>query len=152
MIDTSREYPKSPIAGVAAIIFSENSVLLVRRGKDPSRGSWGLPGGAVELGETTKEAVIREVMEETGLEIEPIKFITVFDSISRDKNDRVRYHYVLCEYLCRLLGGHLQASSDVQEAMWIRLDELDSFDVKERTRRFIKKVRRVDGILPNANH
>jgi len=104
-----------------------------------------LPGGAVELGETTKEAVIREVREETGLEVEPIKFITIFDSISRDKNDKVRYHYVLCEYLCRLLGGHLRASSDVQEAMWIRLDELDSFNVREGTRRFIKQVRQVDG-------
>lgn len=144
VIDTRREYPKSPIPGVAAVIFSEDSVLLVRRGKDPSRGSWGLPGGAVELGETTKEAVIREVMEETGLEVEPIKFITIFDSISRDKNDKVRYHYVLCEYLCRLLGGNLRASSDVQEAMWIRLDELDTFDVRDGTRRFIKQVRRVN--------
>jgi len=137
-----REYPDSPIAGVAAVVFSDDFVLLVRRGKDPRRDSWGLPGGAVELGETAEEAVIREVLEETGLEVEPLKFITTFDSISRDEDGKVRYHYVLCEYLCRPLRGTLHASSDVRDARWVPLDELDSMDIREGTRRFIRRVRR----------
>lgn len=140
-MDMGREYPRTPIPGVAAVVFSGDAVLLVRRGNEPSRGRWGLPGGVVELGETVEEAVVREVREETGLEVRPLKLVTVFDSIVRDPDGRVRFHYVLCEYLSEAIGGALHANSDVLEARWVPLDELNSLDISAGTRRFIERVR-----------
>jgi 8-oxo-dGTP diphosphatase len=136
-----REYPETPIAGVAAVIFSDESVLLVRRGNEPSKGRWGIPGGVVELGETDEEAVAREVKEETGLEVRPVRFLTAFDSIVRDDQGRVRFHYILFEYLCEAVEGTLHASSDAQEARWFILSSLSSIDILPWTKRFIEKVR-----------
>jgi len=138
---TRREYPQAPIAGVAAVVFSDDSVLLVRRGNETSRGRWGLPGGVVELGETIEDAVVREVGEETGIEVHPLKLITIFDSIVRDPNGRVRFHYVLCEYLCEPVGGALHASTDVLDARWMPLKALSSIDITAGLRRFIERVR-----------
>ena len=87
-----REYPEAPIPGVAAVVL-DDGVLLVRRGREPARGRWGLPGGVVELGERAEEAVVREVLEETGIEVEPLKLVAVYDSIVRDEEGRVRFHY-----------------------------------------------------------
>ena len=141
MKETSREYPVHPIPGVAALIFYNDSVLLVSRGNEPSKGRWGLPGGIVELGETVDEAVAREIREETGIEIQPLKLITVFDSITRDDLGKVRFHYILFEFLCQFVGGDLIAGSDVGQARWVRLDDLDSVDIMTWTKSFIEKVR-----------
>lgn len=138
---TRREYPETPIAGVAAVIFRGDSVLLVRRGNEPSKGMWGLPGGVIELGETAEEAAVREVREETGLEVRPARFLTVFDSIVRDGLGGVRFHYVLMEYLCEATDGVIRASTDVSDAQWMPLGSLDSLDISPRTRRFIEQVR-----------
>ena len=150
MHDTSREYPKHPIPGVAATIIHENRILLALRGKPPSQGMWGLPGGVVEVGETLEEAVVREIKEETSVDVEPIKLITIFDTIRRDKEGRIKTHFILFEYLCKYLGGEVKAASDAPDARWISLDALDSIDIMHSTRRFIQKTLKThEGILRN---
>lgn len=122
-----REYPEAPIAGVGAVIVRDGapgSVLLIRRGQEPLKGEWSLPGGAVELGETLEEAIRREVLEETGLVVEPVEVVEVFDRISRDPEGRVRYHYVLVDFLCRMTGGSLACATDAAEARWAGENEL----------------------------
>lgn len=136
----NREYPSHPIPGVAGLIIKDNKVLLTIRGKEPRKGLWGIPGGVVELGETLVEAVKREIFEETGLQVEPLELITVFDSISRDDAGRVRYHYVLFEYLCEYVSGDIMAGDDAPDARWVSLDDLDSLPIMESTRRFIERT------------
>src|ERR1700761_8723748 len=116
-----REFPKAPIAGVGAVVLdAEQRVLLVRRGQEPLLGEWSLPGGALELGERLEEGVRREVSEETGLDVEPEEIVAVFDHISLADDDpvRVRFHYVLVDYRCSLLGGTLASATDATEARW----------------------------------
>ena len=123
-----REYPEAPIAGVGAVILGtgqEASVLLIRRGQESLKGEWSLPGGAVELGETLEEAIRREVLEETGLTVEPVAVVEAFDRISRDAQGRVRYHYVLVDFLCRVTGGSLACATDAVEGRWAGPDDLD---------------------------
>jgi ADP-ribose pyrophosphatase len=136
----SRIYPLHPIPGVAALIIQDNHVLLTVRGNEPSIGMWGIPGGVVEIGETLIEAVKREVLEETGLRVEPIELITVFDSINRDEDGVVKYHYILFEYLCDYVSGNLVAGDDAPEVRWVPLDDLDSIPLMKSTRRFIEKT------------
>jgi len=112
-----REYPERPIVGVGAVVLDDDRVLLVRRGNEPLKGEWSLPGGAVEVGETLETAVAREVLEETGLEVEVGPMIDVLDRIRVDPDGRVRYHFVLIDYLCRPIGGSLVAGSDVADAV-----------------------------------
>jgi 8-oxo-dGTP diphosphatase len=121
----SREYPLAPIVGVGAVVLQADRVLLVQRGHEPMKGQWSLPGGALEVGETLVEGVRREVLEETGLEIEPITLIEVFDRISRDPEGRVQFHYVLADYLCRVTGGELRCATDAIDARWASRTELD---------------------------
>lgn len=137
---TSRQYPTRPIPGVAGIILYGKRILLSKRGKPPSEGKWGLPGGAVEVGETVEEALIREILEETSVTVRIIKLITFLDSIHRDDDDRVRYHYVLFEYLCEYVSGEVSPSSDALDARWVDVNELDSVDIMPSTKRFIEKV------------
>ena len=144
---SSREYPNQPIPGVAAVTVHDGNVLLAMRGKAPSFGKWGIPGGVVEVGETLHEAVRREVFEETSVTVEPVKLIAVFDSINRDDNGRVHYHYILFEYLCRYVSGEVQASSDAPDARWVSFEDLDSLDVMSSTRRFIDKVLRKNNFI-----
>ncbi|MGO9494591.1 MAG: NUDIX hydrolase [Terracidiphilus sp.] len=120
-----REFPEAPLIGVGAVIVSEGRVLLVQRGREPLRGHWSLPGGLVEVGESLQAAVIREVEEETGLTVEPIELIELLDRIHRD-GDRVRYHYVIADYLCRVTGGALKAASDADAARWVERAEWNS--------------------------
>lgn len=122
----SREYPERPIVGVGAVIFDEGRVLLIERGHAPLKGEWSLPGGALELGETLEEGIRREVLEETGLIIDPLAIVEVFDRISRDADGRVQYHYVLVDYLCRVIGGSVACATDAADARWAARDELDS--------------------------
>jgi ADP-ribose pyrophosphatase YjhB (NUDIX family) len=124
-----REYPDAPIAGVGAVIVRDDAdgrkrVLLIRRGQEPLKGEWSLPGGAVELGETLEDAICREVLEETGLVVEVVDTIKAFDRISRDEAGRVRYHYVLIDFLCRVTGGSLVCATDAVEARWAGADQL----------------------------
>ena len=120
-----REYPDAPIAGVGAVIVRDKQVLLIRRAHEPLKGEWSLPGGAVELGETLEAAICREVLEETGLVVEVLDTVKAFDRISRDDTGRVRYHYVLIDFLCRVTGGSLACATDALEARWATTTELD---------------------------
>uniref|UniRef100_A0A7V4XRQ4 NUDIX domain-containing protein n=1 Tax=Acidobacterium capsulatum TaxID=33075 RepID=A0A7V4XRQ4_9BACT len=133
-----REYPSAPITGVGAVIIDHGRVLLIQRGQEPLKGEWSLPGGALELGETLMEGIMREVREETGLLVEPITVVEVFDRIVRDEQGRVRYHYVLVDFLCRVTGGALACASDAADARWATLDELAP--VPEFTARVIRKA------------
>ena len=105
----SREYPSHPRVGVAAVVLRDNQVLLVQRGREPGKGSWGLPGGMLELGETLAEGARREVMEECGVEIEVGPLVAVFEPIQRDEDGRLRFHYVVVDYLARYLSGEPRA-------------------------------------------
>lgn len=120
-----REYPEAPLAGVGAVVVDKGRVLLVRRGREPLKGRWTLPGGVLELGESLAAAVAREVLEETGLLVEPVELIELVDRIHRD-GDRIRYHYVIADYLCRVTGGALEAGSDADAVRWVERAEWNS--------------------------
>ncbi len=117
-----REFPAAPLLGVGAFVFAaDGSLLMIQRAQEPARGQWSIPGGLVEVGESLHAAVAREVHEETGLLVEPIAMVEVVERILREETDaaRVRYHYVLTDYLCRVTGGTLVAGSDAAQACWV---------------------------------
>ena len=124
-----REYPDSPLVGVGAVIVDQNRVLLIRRGTPPLLGEWSLPGGVLECGETLREAAAREALEETGLVVETGEMLGVYERVIRGDEGRVRYHYVLIDFLCRPVGGELKAGSDAADARWFTLDELPALDL-----------------------
>jgi 8-oxo-dGTP diphosphatase len=135
-----REYPPVPLIGVGGIILNEGGVLLVRRGREPSAGQWSIPGGLVKVGETLRDAVAREVREETGLIVKTGALVEVLERIFRDDDGRVRYHYVLADYLCRITGGTLSAGSDADGVRWAQLDELEAIGVAPVTIQVIRKA------------
>ena len=119
----SREYPDKPLVGVGAVIVRDGRVLLIRRGQAPLLGEWSLPGGVLECGETLREATVREAREETGLVVETVDMLGVYERIVPGDR-RVRYHYVLIDFLCRAVGGELRAGSDAAEVGWFTRAEL----------------------------
>ena len=137
---TSREYPSRPIPAVAAVIIRNGQVLLSLRGNEPNKGKWGIPGGVVEVGEKIEEALIREVKEETGVDVKPLKRVAIFDSIRRDAEGKVQYHYILFEYLCEYVSGELRRGDDALDVKWVKISELHTLDIMELTRRFIEKI------------
>lgn len=119
-----REYPDKPLVGVGAVIVRDHRVLLIRRGQAPLLGEWSLPGGVLECGETLREAAVREAREETGLVVETVDMLGVYERIILSDDGRVRYHYVLIDFLCRPVGGELKAGSDAAEVGWFKREEL----------------------------
>jgi 8-oxo-dGTP diphosphatase len=136
----SREYPDRPIVGVGAVILDGRRVVLVRRGTEPLKGDWSLPGGVLELGETLHQGVAREVAEETGLQVEVLDVAGIFDRILPDANGRPQFHYVLIDYVCRVKGGELRAAGDVTDARWVLEDELVDYRLADSTERLIRQV------------
>ena len=117
-----REYPEAPLVAVGAVVVDQGRVLLVRRGREPLKGHWSLPGGMLEVGEPLTAGVVREVREETGLTVQPLELVELLDRIHRD-GDRIRYHYVIADYLCRVVGGTLKAASDADAVRWVERSE-----------------------------
>ena len=125
----SREYPDYPRVGVGAVVLHRGRVLLVRRGRAPSMGKWSLPGGMVELGETTAEAIRRELREECGIEVTVIDVAGVVDRVVRDPDGRIHYHYVLVDFLAYPESDAVCAGSDAAEASWVEIDRVSELDV-----------------------
>ncbi len=145
-----RQYPDRPIVGVGAVILDEGKVVLIRRRYEPLAGRWSLPGGAVDLGETLETSVAREMKEETGLDVEVGPVIEVFDRIIVDEDQRVRYHYVLVDYLCWPTGGTLQAGSDVDAAVLVDPSELGSYDLTQKATAVIERALQLAREAPRA--
>ena len=138
MVD--REYPQRPIVGLGAAILSPQGIVLIKRGNPPRLGAWSLPGGAQDLGETVKEGIIREVKEETGLDVKVLEIIDVVDSINRDPDGRIKYHYTLVDACVIVTGGTLQASSDAMDAQWFSLTKIADLNLWSETNRIIKRA------------
>jgi 8-oxo-dGTP diphosphatase len=133
-----RRYPARPILGVGALILNGWSVLLVERGKEPLRGCWSLPGGAVEAGERLEDALVREVHEETGLRVHTGPIATIFERIMPDVSGGCEYHYVLIDFYCSIAGGDLCAGSDSSRVEWFDIDALGALPMTSGTREVIQ--------------
>jgi len=125
---------------VGAIILKRHQVLLVERARAPLKGFWSLPGGVLETGERLEEGVCREVLEETGLTVKPLRVVEIFERIMRDRNGRAEYHYVLIDYECQVNGGVLKAHSDVSRARWVSRSDLSKYEITEGTLPVIEKA------------
>ena len=139
-----REYPSAPRLAVGAVVLKDACVLLVRRTHAPLAGEWSLPGGVVELGETLRKAIVREIGEETGLMAEPLAVLDTVEKIHRDSTGRVQYHYVLVEFLCTVLPGKLRPASDASDATWAKIEELQEsseFRLSAETLRIVEMGR-----------
>jgi len=134
-----REFPELPLVGVGAIIIEGDRVLLVRRAHPPLQAQWSIPGGVLEVGEFMRAAAIREVREETGLIVEPGELLGVYERVLRNEAQRVQYHYVLIDFLCRPVGGELCAASDAEEVRWFKREELPPLKLAEDTQDVIRK-------------
>jgi len=142
---SDREYPTRPIVGIGIVVLKDDCVLLVRRGKPPGVGSWTLPGGAQDLGETCEQAARRELAEETGLSVGAMHLAANVDSIRRDDAGRIQYHYTIIDYACRWEAGEPVAGSDVTEAVWAPVSGLDEYGLLSEAHRVIAIARGLVG-------
>ena len=144
---SSREYPERPVIGVGGVIVDRGRTVLIRRGTEPLLGQWSIPGGTVEIGETLAEAVRRELREETGLEVHVLELIELFDRIYLEngaapsqQKKKPRYHFVIADYLCELVGGEPRAGSDVTDLAFARENELVKFHLTAKATSVVKKA------------
>lgn len=137
-----RLYPDHPLVGVGALIICNGKILLEKRGNEPGKGKWSIPGGLVELGETVEQTVIREVKEETGLEVEKPEHVDVVDNVVLDEKGRTRFHFVIIDFSVKLKGGVLKAASDAEELKWVALDEVERCDLTKVFRAFFERNRK----------
>ena len=135
----AREFPEHPVVGVGAVVVREGKALLIKRGHEPRKGEWSLPGGIVELGESLVDALRREVREETGLEVNIGPHIETFDRVHHDGDGRVRYHFVIVDYLCTSAAGDPVAATDAEAVAWASADELDRYQVNAHAAAVIRK-------------
>jgi 8-oxo-dGTP diphosphatase len=143
-----RRYPERPVVGVGGVIVDGDRVVLVQRGHEPLKGEWSLPGGAVELGESLIEALAREIREETGLEVAVGPVVEVIDRVHRSDDGRVEYHFVVVDYLCRVIGGHLVSGSDASDIRWASESELPQFHLTVQALDVIQKALELSGRRP----
>jgi 8-oxo-dGTP diphosphatase len=134
-----RSYPEQPILGVGAVIVDAGQVLLVRRATEPLKGEWSVPGGVLELGEKLHDAVRREVLEETGLTVEPGAVLEVLDNIFTDGDGQTEYHYVLVDYLCRKISGEATAGTDVSDVKWVSESDLPAMGLRDSIQQVVRK-------------
>lgn len=140
MVTTSREYPERPIVGVGGVAIQDGRVLLIRRAFPPLQGEWSIPGGGLDVGETIVEGVRRELLEETGIAVRVLGHIETLERIVYDEQERVRYHFVIIDYLCEAVGGELHSGSDVTDAAWVSRDDLAPYKVREAATRVILRA------------
>jgi ADP-ribose pyrophosphatase YjhB (NUDIX family) len=132
-----REYPDQPLVGVGSIIVEDGCVALIKRGHPPLLGEWSIPGGLLELSETVRQAAAREAQEETGLIVEAMELLGVFDRIVRDREGRTLYHYVLVDFLCRRVSGQLKSAGDADDARWFTREEVAGLPLPKDTAQVI---------------
>lgn len=137
-----RVYPSQPVVGVSVVIIREGKLLLVKRANEPSKGKWAVPGGLVELGEDITQAVIREAKEETGLDVGAPCLIDVVDKVDLDDEGKVRYHYIIVDYVVSIVGGVPAAASDAEELRWVPLDEVEAYDLTSSFQVFFQRNRK----------
>ena len=135
-----RTFPDRPVVSVGAVIVDGDRVLLVKRGQEPLKGRWSLPGGVVEAGEELHAALVREAREETGLDVQVGEVVDVLDRISRDAGGRIEYHYVIIDYVCRATGGSLACGTDAEEARWVERADLASYDLTPKVTEVIARA------------
>jgi 8-oxo-dGTP diphosphatase len=138
----SREYPNKPVVGVGGVVIARDEALLIRRGSEPLKDQWSIPGGTLELGETLCDGVARELREETGIEVKVLELIEVFERVFPSDNGdpkNPRYHFVIVDYLCEATGGELLAGSDVTDARFVREEDLESYGLTETALRVLRK-------------
>ena len=136
-----RLYPDQPIVGIGAVIIREDKIVLIKRGNEPSRGKWTVPGGLVELGENLEQAVIRETKEETGLDVENPCLIDIVSYIDLDEKGKIRYHYIIIDYFVQVKNGVAEALSDAAELRWVPIDEVENYDLTSSFRLFFRRNR-----------
>ena len=134
-----KEYPKHPMVGVGAIIVRNGKILIVKRKSEPGKGRWSVPGGLVELGETVGQTVKREVKEECSLDVEVDRLIDVVDSLTKDEEGNIKYHFVILDFFVKLKGGELKAGDDAEEAKWVPLEEVEKYNLTKTFREFLKR-------------
>ena len=135
-----REYPDRPYVGVGVIVFRDKEVLLVQRNKEPNKGQWSIPGGSQLLGETASEAAQRELLEETGVKVDRLFLVDVVDSIIPGVEGKIKYHYTLVDYMGQWQSGESRPGDDAKEVRWVRLNELSSYSLREKTMKIIQKA------------
>ena len=133
-------YPQYPCVAVGAVVFNDNRVLLVRRGKPPAMNLWAIPGGKVELGETLQAAAEREILEETGLRIRARDPIYTFDHLDKDDTGRIRFHYVIVDLFADFVGGEIHPGDDAAEARWVASHEIEALPVSPTTLALLRQM------------
>jgi ADP-ribose pyrophosphatase YjhB (NUDIX family) len=134
-------YPDQPVVGVGAVIIKQGKIALIKRGNEPSRGKWTIPGGLVELAESPEQAVIREAKEETGLSVDSPLLIDVVSNVDYDESGKVKYHYVIIDYLVHVKAGTAEAASDAVELRWVPFEEVEGYDLTASFRLFFRNNR-----------
>lgn len=140
MWNEKRRYPNVPLVGVGGVLVKDGRILLVRRAFEPGAGKWSIPGGLVEVGERLSEACAREMEEETGLKVQVLELINVFDMIDRDDEGRTRYHYVLVDFLVKQVGGTERPNAEVSEMRWVTYDEAKTMDLTRTARKALEEL------------
>jgi 8-oxo-dGTP diphosphatase len=137
-----RLYPEQPIVGIGVVIVKDQQIVLIKRGNEPSKGKWTIPGGLVELGESVEATVIREAKEETCLDVENPCLIDVVGNVDLDEQGKVKYHYVIIDYLVHVKSGNIQAASDAEELRWVPFDEVENYNLTSSFRLFFRQNRK----------
>jgi 8-oxo-dGTP diphosphatase len=135
----AREYPAHPVVGVGAVVVRDGRALIIKRAHEPRKGEWSLPGGHLDLGESLIDAVRREIKEETGLEIHPGPILETFDRVHRDPDGRIRFHFVIVDFVCQAPAGEAVAGDDAEAVAWVTAAELDGYGVNAHAAAVIRK-------------
>ncbi|MBN1676987.1 MAG: NUDIX hydrolase [Candidatus Thermoplasmatota archaeon] len=135
-----RAYPSAPLVGVGAVAIKNGKILLIRRAFEPGAGKWSIPGGLVEVGEKLSEACSRETEEETGIKVEILELINVFDMIDRDQDGKIRYHYVLVDFLAKPVGGEERKSEEVTEMAWVDYQQAKQMDLTKTAQKALEEL------------